>query len=415
MSITAIHGGSKQLMRVEFAPPDISDLEILEVIDSLKSGCIMTGPRTKLLEKRIAEYCDTKRAVCVNSATAALEMVLRITGIGPGDEVIASAYAYTASAAVIHHVGAKIVLVDTAPGAYGMDMGRLADAITDKTKAIISADIGGVMCDYKQIFSIVKQKRHLFQPADHKIQRLFGRAMVIADAGHSFGAEYDGLRSGNVADFTVFSFHEENNLTTAQGGAVVWRDKKGMNNEDIYQQMMRYSLHGQTKDTTAKATGSAWEYDIVFLGYQCNMTDMLAAMGLAQLSRYEGMMACRKHIIQQYDDTLLPCGIQRLQHFDRNHPGNGNLYMTRIPGIDENERNKIITQMAQHNITTAVHFKPLPLFTGYRNIGFDITNYPNAYTQYANEITLPMPIHLSDEQIQVVADTFKAIVTKAIT
>lgn len=415
MNVTTIQYGAKKQMKIEFAPPDISDLEILEVIESLKSGCIVAGPRTKLFEKRIAEYCDTKRAVCVNTAMAALETVLRIAGISPGDEVITSAYTYTASAAAIHHVGATIVMVDTGKGEYGMDMERLADAITDKTKAIIAADVGGVMCDYKQIFSIVKQKRHLFKAADHKIQRLFNRVIVLADAGHSFGAAYDGLRSGNVADFTVFSFHAENSLTTTDGGAVVWRDKKGMNSEDVYQQMIRYSSHGQTKDIYPKTTCGICAYDVAFLGYQCSMPDILAAIGLAQLSRYDGMMAYRKRIIQQYDETLLPFGIERLCHFDRNHPGNGNLYMTRIPGIDEKIRNEIIVKMAQNNIATAVHFKPLPLFTGYRDLGFRITDFPNAYAQYANEITLPIPIDLSDEKVQSVVETFKAIVAKDIT
>lgn len=399
-------------MKIEFSPPDISDLEILEVIESMKSGWIVTGPRTKLLEKRLAEYCGTSRAACFNSATAALEMVLRMLDIGPGDEVITSPYTYSASAAVIHHVGAKIVLVDTAPDEYGMDMDQLADAITERTKAIIPVDIGGVMCDYKQIFSIVKQKRNLFRAADNKIQRLFGRVIVLADAAHSFGAKYDGMRSGNVADFTCFSFHAVKNLTTAEGGAAVWRDKKGMNNEEVYRALMLYSLHGQTKDALSKMIGGSWEYDIAFPGYKCNMTDILAAMGLAQLSRYEGMMACRKRIISSYDQSLLPCGIDRLEHFDSRHPGNGHLYMTRIPGITEGERNEIIAQMAQSSVATNVHFKPLPLFTGYRNLGFDIADYPNAYAQYANEITLPVHALLSDEQVQYVADTFKSILSK---
>lgn len=396
-------------MNIPFSPPDITDLEIQEVVAAMKSGWITTGARTKLFEKKISEYCGTTTTVCLNSATAALEMMLRVLGVGPGDEVITSAYTYTASASVIHHVGAKIVLVDVAEGSFHMDPQKLADAITDKTKVIIPVDIGGVMCDYDAIFEAVERKKHLYHPGDNEYQKLFSRPIIVADAAHSFGATYHSRKSGTVADFTCFSFHAVKNLTTAEGGAITWKDRDGLDNCALYDKLMLYSLHGQSKDAQAKLKPGAWEYDIVYPGWKCNMTDLTAAMGLVQLERFDGLMAKRKRFIRMYDAALLPLGIERLQHFDSDSEGNGHLYLARIPMISESKRNEIIVRMAEAGVSCNVHFKPLPMHTAYRNLGFVIEDYPNAYRQYANEISLPLHTLLTDEQVRYVIETIKVV------
>lgn len=396
-----------KLRNIAFSPPDITDEETNEVIEAMKSGWITTGPRTKEFERKIAEYVGVNKAVCLNSATAAMELTLRILGIGPGDEVITSAYTYTASASVIDHVGAKIVLVDTATDSFEMDYEKLADAITEKTKAIIPVDIAGKMCDYDKIYEIVEKKKELFK-ANNKLQDLFNRVIVLADSAHAFGAERKDLKCGQVADFTTFSFHAVKNLTTAEGGAVVWRNDLGLDDEELYKQFMLYSLHGQSKDALAKTKKGSWEYDIVIPAYKCNMTDILASFGLIQLKRYEGLLERRKEIIKMYDSMLHPLGVQSLQHFGENFNSSGHLYLARIPAIREDERNKIIVKMAEDEIATNVHYKPLPMYTAYKNLGFDIKDYPNAYTQYANEITLPLHTLLSDEDVEYICRSLKS-------
>ncbi|OXB98826.1 MULTISPECIES: DegT/DnrJ/EryC1/StrS family aminotransferase [Bacillus] len=396
------------IRNIPFSPPDITEVEIEEVIKAMKSGWITTGPRTKKLEKKIAEYVGTNKAVCLNSATAAMELTLRILGVGPGDEVITSAYTYTASASIIEHVGAKIVLVDTAPDSFEMDYEKLADAITEKTKVIIPVDIAGKMCDYDTIYSIVESKKDLFKP-NNKTQELFERIIVMTDAAHAFGAERKGKRCGQVADFTCYSFHAVKNLTTAEGGGVVWRNDLGLDNEWVYQQFMLYSLHGQSKDALAKTQKGAWEYDIVYPAYKCNMTDIMAAIGLVQLDRYESLMGRRREIIEMYDKELLPYGIQSLKHYGDDFSSSGHLYLARIPGIEESERNKIIIELAEMGIASNVHYKPLPMFTAYKNLGFDIKNYPNAFNMYKNEITLPLHTRLTNEEVKYITDTFKEI------
>lgn len=396
-------------MMIPFSPPDISQLEIDEVIDTLKSGWITTGPKTKLFEKKIAEYCGTSKAVCLNSATAALEMTLRFLGVGEGDEVITSSYTYSASASVIQHVGAKIVLVDTGKNSFHIDYDQLEKAITEKTKAIIPVDIAGVMCDYDRIFEIVNIKKAIFSPSN-KIQESIGRIAVIADAAHSFGATYKGKQSGKVADFTCFSFHAVKNLTTAEGGAVTWRDIPGINNDEIYKKFMLLSLHGQSKDALAKTKAGEWEYDIVYLAFKCNMTDILASIGLGQLKRYPEMLARRKQIINMYDELLSSDEIHILKHYDDNFSSSGHLYLVRLIGKDEEFRNSAIKKMAERNIATNVHYKPLPMLTAYKNLGFDIKDYPNAYDMYKNEITLPLHTLLTDEQVEYIAKSLKAII-----
>lgn len=395
-------------MNIPFSPPDITEMEINEVVDTLKSGWITTGPKTKLFERKIAEYTNTSRAVCLNSATAAMELTLRLLGIGEGDEVITSAYTYTASASVIHHVGAKIVLVDTAKDSYQMDYEQLEKVITERTKAIIPVDIAGVMCDYDRIFEIVEKKRHLFKPRN-KFQDKIGRVVVLADAAHSFGSTYKGRKSGEIADFTCFSFHAVKNLTTAEGGAVTWRDISGIDNEEIYKQFMLLSLHGQSKDALAKAKIGGWEYDIVFPGYKCNMTDIMASLGLSQLQRYPSLLKRRREIIELYNHGLKGCNVDILEHFENEYSSNGHLYMVRLLGKNEADRNNVIIQMAQKGIATNVHFKPLPLLTAYKKMGFDIEDYPNAYEMYKNEISLPMHTLLTDEQIKYVVNCLEKI------
>lgn len=400
---------SKLSKSIPFSPPDISDAEIEEVIRAMKSGWITTGPRTKQFEQRIAEYVGTDKAVCLSSATAAMELTLRILGVGPGDEVITTPYTYSASAAIIDHVGAKIVFVDVAPDSFELDYSKLADAINEKTKVIIPVDIGGRMCDYDSIYEAVESRKHVFK-ANNDLQELMGRVIIMADAAHSFGAVRKGVNSGLAADFTCFSFHAVKNLTTAEGGAVVWRKDLGIDDEWLYRQYMLMSLHGQSKDALAKTQKGAWEYDIVYPGYKCNMTDILAGFGLMQLSRYDSLRRRRHEIIRMYDDALVPRGIISLQHKGDDFTSNGHLYLARIPGINESERNSIIAKMAEVGVVCNVHFKPLPMMTAYKNLGFDIKDYPNAYKQYANEITLPLHTLLSDEDVEYVCDSLIKII-----
>lgn len=395
-------------MKVLFSPPDITEEEIQEVAEALRSGWITTGPRTKEFEKQIAEYCNTDRAVCLNSATACLELTLRVLGVGPGDEVITSAYTYTASASVICHVGATPVLVDTKPDSFEMDYDKLRDAITEKTKVIIPVDLAGIICDYDKIFEIVKEKSTVFIP-NNDIQRKFNRIVVLTDAAHAFGAMKNGKMCGEIADFTSFSFHAVKNLTTAEGGAVVWKNVEGIDNEEIYKQYMLLSLHGQSKDALAKTKLGAWEYDIVAPNYKCNMTDVAAAVGLSQLKRYEGMLQRRKYIIERYNEILKDADVQVLNHYDDNHESSGHLYLVRLNGKDREFCNKVIEKMAEKEIATNVHYKPLPLLTAYKNLGFKIEDYPNAYNMFKNEITLPLHTCLTDEQVDYVAKTFKEI------
>jgi dTDP-4-amino-4,6-dideoxygalactose transaminase len=398
--------GNSRLRNIPFSPPDITEGDIEEVVKAMRSGWITTGPRTKEFERRIAKYTGVNKAACLNSATAGMELTLRILGIQPGDEIITSAYTYTASASVIDHVGAKIVLVDTAPDSYEMDYEKLANAITQKTKVIIPVDIAGKICDYDTIFNVVESRKGLFK-GNNKLQRLFDRVIIISDGAHAFGAERKGLKCGQLADFTMFSFHAVKNLTTAEGGAVVWRNDVGLDDEWLYKQYMLFSLHGQSKDALVKTQKGSWEYDIVYPAYKCNMIDILAGLGLMQLSRYKGLLKRRREIIEMYDRALLPLGIESLQHYGGNYASSGHLYLTRIPGIDEKDRNEIIIKMAETGIATNVHYKPLPMFTAYRNLGFDIKDYPNAYAQYANEITLPLHTLLSDEDVKYVCESLK--------
>ncbi len=400
-------------MKVPFSPPDISEQEIQEVAAALRSGWITTGPRTKELEKKIAQYVGTDYCVCLNSQTACAEMALRVLGVGEGDEVITSAYTYTASASVVDHVGAKIVLIDTQKDCYEMDYSALENAITEKTKAIIPVDIGGVPCDYVKIFDIVNRKKSLFNPSND-IQRAMGRVAVMADTAHSFGAEYKGKKAGSVADFSSFSFHAVKNLTTAEGGALTWNNIDGIDSADIYKKLQLLSLHGQSKDALAKTQLGAWEYDIVGTYYKCNMTDVAAAIGLVQFDRYPSLLERRKEIIERYDNAFKPLGIEVLPHYQQDKTSSGHLYLTRIPGITVEQRNEIIIKMAERDIACNVHYKPLPMHTAYKNLGFDIKNYPNAYERFANEITLPLHTCLTDEQIEYVIKCFVDIVKEYI-
>ncbi|WP_282033710.1 DegT/DnrJ/EryC1/StrS family aminotransferase [Metabacillus indicus] len=398
-----------KLRNIPFSPPDIKEAEIEEVIKAMKSGWITTGPRTKELEKKIAKYVGAKKAACLNSATAAMELTLRILGIGPGDEVITSAYTYTASASVIEHVGAKIVLIDTAPDSFEMDYSKLADAITENTKAIIPVDIAGKMCDYDTIYEIVESKKGLFKPKN-ELQSMFNRIIVMADAAHAFGAKRKGMNCGQVADFTCFSFHAVKNFTTAEGGAVVWSSNLGLDDEWLYKQFMLLSLHGQSKDALAKTQKGAWEYDIVYPAYKCNMTDIMASIGLVQMGRYEELLERRREIIETYDKAFLQLGLYNLMHYGDEFSSSGHLYLLRIPGISEGERNEIIIKMANAGVACNVHYKPLPMFTAYKNLGFDIKDYPNAYKQYSNEVTLPLHTMLSNEDVHYIVGCLKEII-----
>ena len=398
-----------KLRNVPFSPPDMSEAEILEVAEALRSGWITTGPKTKEFEKQIASYCGTDRAVCLNSATACMEMILHVLGVGPGDEVITCAYTYTATASVTCHVGAKVVMVDTAPGSFEMDYSKLADAITERTKVIIPVDLAGVVCDYSKVFAAVEAKKYLFKPAN-EIQKAFGRVVVLADAAHAFGAQQNGLMCGNIADFTSFSFHAVKNLTTAEGGALTWKPIPGIDDEWIYKQFQLLSLHGQNKDALAKTQLGAWEYDIVAPNYKCNMTDVMAGIGLAQMKRYQGMLDRRREIIEMYNAGLADCNVEVLCHYGENHASSGHLYLVRLLCKGVEERNAVITKMAERGIACNVHYKPLPMMTAYKNLGFDIADYPNAYAQYVNEVTLPLNTRMSDEDVEYVIENFVEIV-----
>lgn len=393
------------MMNIPFSPPDITELEIEEVVDTLKSGWITTGPKTKKFEKQIAEYCHTSKAVCLNSATACSEMALRVLGIGPGDEVITTAYTYTASASVICHVGATVVLVDAQKDSYEMDYEVLEEKITEKTKAIIPVDLGGVICDYDRIFEIVNRKKDAFEPKT-ELQKKIGRVAVVADGAHAIGAVRDGKCCGEIADFTSFSFHAVKNLTTAEGGAVTWRDIEGVDNEELYKQFMLLSLHGQSKDALAKTQLGAWEYDVVAPYFKCNMTDIMAALGLAQMKRYPDILARRKEIIEKYNEGLKNLPVSVLEHFGNDFASSGHLYLVRVHDKTREECNKIIEKMAEYGIATNVHYKPLPLLSAYKNQGFNIKDYPNAYAMFENEITLPLHTKLTDEEIDYIIDSF---------
>ena len=400
-------------MNILFSPPDISELEIREVTEALRSGWITTGPRTKKLESQVAEYVGANKCVCLNSQTACAEMALRIMGIGPGDEVITSAYTYTASASVIDHVGARIVLVDTQKDSYEMDYDAVEAAVTERTKAIIPVDLGGVPCDYDRLMAIAEGKKSLFRPAN-KMQEALGRVAVMADTAHSFGASRLGRKAGTLADFSSFSFHAVKNLTTAEGGALTWNSIPGVDDEEIYHQLQLLSLHGQSKDALAKTKLGAWEYDIVGPWFKCNMTDVAAAVGLAQLQRYSGMLERRKEIITRYDRALKPLGVEVLDHYNETRQSSGHLYLTRVPGITPEQRNEIIIKMAERGIACNVHYKPLPMHTAYRNLGFDIKDYPNAYAHFVNEITLPLHTCLTDEQVEYVIGNYTDILKEYI-
>lgn len=394
---------------IKFSPPDIGQAEIDEVVDTLRSGWITTGPKTKEFERRIAAFCGTSKAVCLNSATAGLELILRILGIGEGDEVITSAYTYTASASVIEHVGARIVLCDTSAQSFEMDYEKLPALITEKTKAIIAVDYGGRMCDYDVLCNIVESERSKFRPSN-KLQEAFGRPILIADAAHSFGAVRRGQKSGSVADFSSFSFHAVKNLTTAEGGAVTWRDIPGVDNDELYNDFMLWSLHGQSKDALAKNKPGAWEYDIKLCGQKCNMTDIMASIGLAQLNRYDALLARRREIIGKYDAAIRGVLADVLAHYGDDFASSGHLYATRVYGIDEKQRNAVITAMAEMGVATNVHYKPLPMHTAYKNLGFDIKDFPVSYEKYANEITLPLHTLLGDDDVEYVTECFRKAV-----
>lgn len=396
-------------MNIPFSPPDISEEEIAEVIDALKSGWITTGPKTKRLEKELLQFTGTNVGVCLNSQTVAAEMTLRVLGIGPGDEVITSAYTYTATASVVEHVGAKLVVVDTQEDSLEMDYDKVAELINENTKVIIPIDLAGIPCDYDKIFEIVEEKKNLFK-ANNDIQKAFDRIIVMADTAHALGAKYKGKKIGSVADFSNFSFHAVKNFTTAEGGYATWKDRQGLDNEKLYKQYQLLSLHGQSKDALSKTKLGSWEYDVIGPWYKCNMTDVLAGIGLAQVKRYKTLLKRRKEIIKKYDEAFIPLGIKPLSHFDKNHESSGHLYITQVPGIDTEKRNQIIEEMAKEGVACNVHYKPLPLLTAYKNLGFDIKDYPNAYNHYKNEITLPLHTKLTDEEVDYVIEKYCEIV-----
>lgn len=396
-------------MNIPFSPPDISQKEIDYVVDALKSGWITTGPKCKELEQKLSEFCGTAKTVAVNSSTAAMEMTLRVLGVGPGDEVITSAYTYTASASVIDHVGAKIVLVDTAKDSFEMDYDQLEAAITEKTKVIIPVDLGGVMCDYDRLYQIVEAKKHLFHPKKDSLQEKFDRVILLADSAHALGAKYHGKPAGSVADFTTFSFHAVKNFTTAEGGAVTWLPINGVEDEWLYKQFMLLILHGQNKDALAKTKAGAWEYDIVAPYFKANLTDIHAAIGLGQLERYPGMLKRRHEIIKHYDAICKELAVRPLNHFKEHCYSSGHLYLLRIDGYGEEERNQLIQKMAEAGIACNVHYKPLPMMTAYKNLGFNIEDFPNAYDQYKNEVTLPLHTLLSDEEVEYIASNLVSL------
>ena len=400
-----------KLRNIPFSPPDMGEAEIAEVAEALRSGWITTGPKTKEFEHLSALCCSTERAVCLNSATACMELILRVLGVGPGDEVITSAYTYTASCSVICHVGATPVLVDTKPGSFEMDYDKLAGAVTERTKVVIPVDLGGVPCDYEAIFAAVESKKHLFRPAND-IQRAFGRVIVLADAAHAFGAKYGDRMVGAVADFTSFSFHAVKNLTTAEGGALTWLSREGIDNEALYKQFQLFSLHGQNKDALAKTRLGAWEYDIIGPWYKCNMTDVMAGIGLAQLKRYPEMLHRRRQVIGRYDEALKELPVQVLDHYNARHTSSGHLYITRLLDRTMEERNEVIVKMAERGIACNVHYKPLPMMTAYKALGFDIADYPNAYAQFVNEVTLPLHTRLTDEDAEYVITNYIDIINQ---
>lgn len=395
-------------MNVPFSPPDITEDEIEEVANALRSGWITTGPRTKELERQVAAHCGTERAVCLNSQTACAEMALHVLGVGSGDEVIVPAYTYTATASVVYHVGAKIVMVDCQQDSLEMDYDKVEAAVTVNTKAIIAVDLAGIPCDYDKLYAIAEKKKSLFRPAT-ELQKKMGRVAVMADTAHSFGASRNGKPTGCLADFSSFSFHAVKNLTTAEGGALTWKNIPGIDNEAIYKQLQLLTLHGQSKDALAKTQLGAWEYDIVGPWYKCNMTDVAAAIGLSQMKRYDAMLARRKEIIGHFDAALIPLGVQVLEHYNETYQSSGHLYMSRVPGITLEQRNGIIIKMAERGIACNVHYKPLPMHTAYKNLGFDIKDYPNAYAHFANEISLPLHTCLTDEQVEYVIENYTGI------
>lgn len=405
--------------KIPFSPPDISELEIEEVCEALRSGWITTGPRTKELERRLADFCHTSKVVCLNSATAAEELNFRICGIGEGDEVIVPAYTYTASASAAIHCGAKVIFVDSQKDNCEMDYDKVAEAITEKTKAVVAVDLGGVICDYDKLYAAVESKKQLFKPKEGnslgaRIQQAKGRVLVFADSAHSLGAMWHGKMAGEIADFTDFSFHAVKNFTTAEGGASTWRDIEGIDNEEIYHQYQLYSLHGQSKDALAKTQLGAWEYDIIGPWYKCNMTDIMAAIGLRQLDRYPGLLARRKEIVKKYDTMCDELGVKHLIHSGKDFQSSNHLYLTRIPGISDETRREIIIKLAERGVNTNVHYKPLPMMTAYKAMGWDIKDFPNAYAYYENLITLPLHTKLSDEDVEYVIENFKEVVKEYI-
>ena len=393
---------------IPFSPPDISEAEIAEVCEALRSGWITTGPRTKQFEKEISEYVGTKKTVCLNSATASMELTLRVLGVGEGDEVIVPAYTYTASCSVICHVGATPVMMDTAEDSFEMDYDRLAEKITERTKVILPVDLAGIPCDYERIYEIIESKKDLFSHKN-ELQAKYGRVIVLADCAHGFGAERNGKRTGALADFTCYSFHAVKNLTTAEGGAATWRSVSGVDDEALYKEYQLLSLHGQTKDALNKNKAGAWEYDIAAPYYKCNMTDITAAIGLAQLKRYPAMLARRFEIIRRYNERLSDCDVKLLTHENEQYRSSGHLYLVRVGGIDDVQRNEIIGKMAEAGVACNVHYKPLPMLTAYKNLGFRSEDYPNAYRQYLNEITLPLYSRLTDEEVEYIMDRFVRI------
>lgn len=405
-------------MKIPFSPPDLTDAEINEVVSALKSGWITTGPKTKELEREVASFCHTDKAVCLSSQTSCAEMALRLLGIGEGDEVIVPAYTYTASAEVVCHVRAKLVFIDSQPDSLEMDYDAVEKAITDKTKVIIPVDLAGIPCDYDRIFSIVEKKKSLFKPSND-IQSKFGRIIVCADTAHAFGSSWHGQPVGSVADFSAFSFHAVKNFTTAEGGALTWRPNEALDDEELYKRVQLYSLHGQSKDALSKNQLGSWEYDILGPWYKCNMTDIHAAIGLAQMKRYPSLLKHRREIIEKFDNAFKPLGIHTLPHFTDEYTSSGHLYLTRVfkkngEPISDEERREIIIKMAERGITTNVHYKPLPMMTGYKKLGFDIKDYPNAYAHYANEISLPLFSRLTDEEVDYIIDNYTDVIKEYI-
>jgi dTDP-4-amino-4,6-dideoxygalactose transaminase len=407
------------MRKIPFSPPDISEAEIAEVAEAMRSGWITTGPRVKELEKRLAAYCHTSKVVCLNSATAAEELNFRICGIGEGDEVIVPAYTYTATASAAIHCGAKVIFVDSQKDSTEMDYDKVAESITERTKAVVAVDLGGIICNYDKLYEVVESKKNLFHAKEGnelgaRIQQAVGRVLVFADCAHALGASRNGKMAGEIADFTDFSFHAVKNFTTAEGGASTWRDIKGIDNEEMYHQYQLYSLHGQSKDALAKTQLGAWEYDIVGPWYKCNMTDIMGAIGLRQLDRYPGMLARRKEIIGKYDAMCDDLGVQHLMHYGKDYQSSGHLYLTRIPGINDQQRREIIIKLAEQGISTNVHYKPLPMMTAYKAMGWDIKDFPNAYAYYENLITLPLHTKLSDEDVEYIIENYKEVVKQYI-